>query len=96
MYVYCRIIYDGHKVNILQAVVYLHTMEYHSGIKKKKKELLKATTLMNLESIKWKKPPMKWQRMYGLFSQEYTEEANPQRQNAVCKLQGAREVGTRE
>ena len=95
MYVYCRIIYDGHKVNILQAVVYLHTTKYHSGIKKKI-ELLEATTLMNLESIKWKKPPMKWQRMYGLFCQEYPEEVTPQRQNAVCKVRGAGEVGTRE
>ena len=36
MYVHCRIIYGGHKVNILQAVLYLHTMEYYSGIEKKK------------------------------------------------------------
>ena len=94
MYVHCRIIYGGHKVNILQAVLYLHTMEYYSGIEKN--ELLQATTLMNLENIKWKKPPTKWQRMYGLFCQEYSEEVNPQRQNAVCKLRGAGEVETRE
>ena len=50
MYVHCRIIYGGHKVNILQAVLYLHTMEYYSGIEKN--ELLQATTLMNLENIK--------------------------------------------
>ena len=75
---------------------YIYIQRSITQVLKKKIELLEATTLMNLESIKWKKPPMKWQRMYGLFCQEYPEEVTPQRQNAVCKVRGEGEVGTRE